>query len=780
MKTIYLFISLFLAISFSLFAQENPSELKPDVQVLMHNPSGIRIEYNITNQELELWISPQAGKEDDYWMRNFSNRDDHTRLFDKISFPALSLNKYEKVEYDPFHSIIHFKNQTMHLATVFDKPGVMLWFEKPEMVDFKSDKQDAAISRKDKVFHIMHPDRGLTFEYIAQLGHGQGSFRHQLQIDRGRSIYARANLKAGQVLYIGGELAVENVPEMMNEFSNKTPEQLLNQTNKKVNKILSAGKVDFKENEKLENLVHFNKRIWVSAQDLSGALHASIKRIYYLIWVREGGLACPWMGYSGWIYPLEKWVDFQMENPTEISDEGPGGRFFGQLVNKKITKWQEDGEFYAIWSAFTHWTQTGDKKFVSGENLELMRDAMNWLERYAFDEEKGVFFRYYYCETPLMYSRDYNWDNAVGKPVLNWDPAPYKGKMIKKSYDIYVNLLNYSVYRMLESMCIANNIENNYGEKAEKLAESMKHWFEKDGLPMYGHVISTDDEEISADPYGMDETDYIWALTCPPFYPDYIDIKKLRTRLFEDLQKKKDGYFLAAYFSILGALDLLENSEEEIIEATTYAAKECYIPWEDIPLAGSMVEMSGYYPPGHGHHIRPQMFTMGAWFGAMSNLGIHRLPFGLRIQPCKSLQQIEKYQYQGKSLDIKFSGKGENIAYSINGQPVKYSLQIPEQMLNKEKNNIVVSLSNAADKFPLLIKSSIRLLDVSKSGKDIKYHCRGYGNSFLHFMQGKHSLEVKIVDKNGEKLDFIQKQKKDLLQIHLQSSSEFDVIIGYN
>ncbi len=731
----------------------NPDNPQPDILLLMHNPKGIRIEYNITRQELELWISPQAGKESVYWIRNFSNRDDHTRLFDRISFPALSVKDYKRVNYDPWHSSILFENQEMHIAMAHDRPVVMVWFEQDELVDLKSDKSDTIGTRTDQMFHMVHPDRGLEFDFVAATRNGQ--FRHQLQTDRGRSTYARCILKAGEKLFIGGELTKEIISESIEEMLSVPAEELIAAANEWTDGIIENGQVELRESDSLEQMVNFNKRIWVSSQDLSGALHASIKRIYYLIWVREGGLACPWMSYSGWVHPLEEWTRFQLQNPTEIHDEGPGGRFFGQLTNGKITKWQEDGTFYATWCAFTHWTQTGSREFITSENLEVLRESMDWLERYCFDEEEGIFYRHYFCETPLYNSRDFGWDNAVGKPVYQWDPPPYQGKKIELSYDIYINTLNYSVYRMLESMCNASGIENNYGEKAKMLAEHMAGFFLNPGLPDYGRVIATDGTVLRSEPYGMDRTDYIWALTCPPFYPDYVDIDKYRNLLFDDLLEKKDQYFLAAYFSILGSLDLRQVDQSDLEWAFNYAAKECYVPWENLPMAGSMVEMSGYYPPGHGHQIRPQMFTMGAWFGAMGNLAVHRLPFGIAAQPGVLAKGIKNYSYKGNTIQFSINGSGKNCHININGTDVANSLQVPEGLLEDGNNTVVVELVDASLSGPLLISSSMQLKDISRSDRKIKYHfdCFVPGNTAqFQGIQGKDSLEIS--DDNGTPVAF--------------------------
>ncbi len=729
--------------------------MKTDRMVLMHNPMGIRIEYNISKQELVLWISPKAKASKNYFDRNFSNRDDHTSIFDRISFPGLANATFDSCKYDPFHSIIYFKEQTVHLATLYDHPALFVWLEKPGKIDFKTDKNDEIINRKDNIFHSEHPDRGYVFGYMARIADGESHFQHQLQIDRGRSTYARAHLKPNEPLLIAAALKEQDVPRIAFNLIKKSPAQWLESVNEKVDEKTKYGRVVFKGHDKLQKLIDFNKRIWVSSQDHMGALHASIKRIYYLIWVREGGLACPWMGYTGWVDPLEDWTAFQLANPTEIYDEGPGGRFFGQLVNKKITKWQEDGAFYAIWSAFTHWTQTGDDQFVSGDNLVLLEESMDWLERYCYDHEKGLFYRRYYCETPLKQSRDYGWDNAVGRPETRWVPAPYQGEDIVKTYDIYVNLLNYAAYMMLDAMRQEQGMERKYDDKASILAENMKRFFKKDQLPSYGELITTDKESIIADPYGMDDTDYQWALTLPPFYPHYINISKIREHLFNDLMEEMDGFFLAAYFSILGSLDIYHFDQDKIMQATEYAAKECYKPWTDLPMAYSMVEMSGVFPPGSGHHIRPQMFTMGAWFGAMGNLGVRRLPFGIALRPSQKLTAYENYQYKNHLVNVEYEGTGNSIKnILLNGEELRFTWQIPALALEKGKNHVKVVLGGKKQNPSTLIASSMELINVKTAADNkVLYTFRGYGNNKIEWIN-TNQQNIKITDKKNREIEY--------------------------
>ncbi|BDD01263.1 hypothetical protein [Persicobacter psychrovividus] len=727
-------------------------EKKVDQLILMHSPMGVRAEYNISQSTIELWINPKAGEDNSYKMRNFSNRDDHTKIFDKISFPALSAADYVSTDYDPWHTVVHYKNQDVHIATLEDSPVFYIWTSKAGMIDFKTDKQDTPIKRAERSFVSAHPDRGLNFEFAAVLK--GGDFQHQLQIDQGRSTYCRAEMVPNQPIFIGGALKGEHIERKLQQLAAKGQQKLMADNDKEVIKETAFGKLVLNDHDSLQNLIDFNKRIFLSAQDKSGAMQAALQKIYYLIWVRDGGLACSWMAYSGWANPLDKWTDFQMANPTNIEENGRTGRFFGQMANGKITKWQEDGLFYAVWSAFTYWTQTNDTKYISKDNLKLMMEACDWLEDYCYDQKEGLFYRQYFCETPLYNSRDFGWDNAVGKPVLGWDAPPYKGKKIERSYDIYINLFNYSVYRMLHEVCEVQGVKNNYAEKAEALVEKMKPLFPEGKMPYYGKAVATDGTVLMADGYGLDETDYIWALTCPPFFPKEFDIDRYQKTLFDDLLVKKDEYFLAGYFSILATLEMDDINQDDLRKAIDYAAKECYIPWKNMPMAGAMVEMSGFYPAGSNHQIRPQIFSMGAWFGAMTNIAVKRLPHGLALQAGKLVKEINDYQYRGKLVDFKFEGEGTLDYFTVNGKKVTASNQIPDAWLNKDKNEVVGFRSTQKTAAPKLLSSTIELLDLQEAKGELSFTFISIAEAQIVLSNSTAEAIDKLTDANGTAIRF--------------------------
>ena len=610
-----------LAAAFAPLAGQTPPTL-----VLMHSHMGIRMEYDIGTQRLNLWIISFA--------RNLARLPPIAisptvtttpASFDRITLPGLTLQDFLNCDYDAFHSLLHFKNQTLHLASLYDQPAVLLWFEKPGLVDIKTDKSARILDRSPRLFSIQQNDRGKDLAFVASIAPGAGAFLHQLEIDEGRSTYARARLEPGQVLFFAAGLSAQNIPALAQTLAAQPLDQILKRNEALVAEAASRGNIRLRHLPRLQKLLDVNKRFLLSMQDPEGAQRNTAKSIYYLIWVRNGGMTYPPLTAAGWVDPLRRWNRFELANPTVIQDEEPRGRMFGQLVNGKINKWEEDGAFYAILSAFSYWTQTGDKSFLSGENLATLEDAMDWLERRCFDPSKGLFGRYYHSESPLYASRDYGWDNAVGFPVQPRPPV-YHGETIRRSYDLYINLLSYSSYLML-SAAEQGDKADEYRRKAEALAKKIQPWLDdkQNGLPAFGTLISKDFRPVPAGPYGQinprDVADYEWALSVPPFAPRPWQMDSIDQALFRHMQADPRGYFLAAYFSILTALDTDAVDEREIMAMIDYAARQSYPAGKYLPMPYTMKEMTDYPDGDPDHDIRPETFTSGPWYGTDGRLG---------------------------------------------------------------------------------------------------------------------------------------------------------------
>ncbi|NJM15259.1 MAG: hypothetical protein HC896_07680 [Bacteroidales bacterium] len=439
-----------------------------------------------------------------------------------------------------------------------------------------------------------------------------------------------------------------------------------------------------------------------------------------------------------------------------------------------ITKWQEDGLFYVVWPAFTHWTQTGDKSLCEGKYLNNMEKAMVWLEKRAFDKEKGLFGRYFACETPMTGSYDDGWDNATGAPTFKWG-SDYEGNTITRTYDIYINLLNYSNYVMLSAMQTDKTKAERYYEKATNLEKNIHKFFDYDNiLPSYGDLLTNKGGLVTAKPYGMDIWDYVWGLSLPPFEANIpAKYRDLREQIRKDMTTTNSGYFLCVYFALLTSMDTEIHSEDSIMAAMDKLVPVSAKPGKYLPMPYAMPEMFNVSEDNPYHDIRPLVYSIAPWLSAVTNLGIHRMPFGIAARGTNYLEKIENYQYKGANINAVYEGKGVLNTVSLNGKVLAHSLQIPENMLKKGDNALIVQLGKDKGPKNLLIASTVQLNAIATANGKVVYKITSYGKNVLTFKGLNKS--VAVADANGNKVKATAIEMDNLTYIEFEGRGEFNV-----
>jgi hypothetical protein len=698
--------------------------------VLMHSRMGIRIEFNVNQCALTLWISPQAGKSVDYRDRNFSCRDDHTCIFDRISFPELAGRKFTGCDYDAFHSVLNFEGQKLHVASLLDRPVVLVWAESPEVVDFKSDKQDAISRRTPRVFGVRHPDRGKLLTFCAALGKGKGEFAHQPEVDAGRSTYARVVLAARQLLVIGGELETEKVEAIVTGVAAKPVAALLAENERQIAAALLPGTVVIRDNPEMQKLYDANKRHLLSAQDASGAIRAALKYVYYLIWSTDGSVTATHVFQTGWHDFLTRWLGFLLANPTS-QEAPPAGRFFGQLVNGKITKREEFGSLCAVWAAFMHWGLTGDDRFVSGQNLRVLEDAVDWLDRYCFDPEVGGLGTFYFgggSEDPFYGSNDFGFDAAVGCPIRRDCYAPrYQGRIILRGYEFGMNLNQYNMYLMLaartsgaKSAAYARRAGTIEKFLLKLLDENARAYYRLDGGALVPAPVERDREKSGLLAVQSESPAFFMPAFARLFMNRQAAFKPLTT---ESVKDKMPCYV----YGLLAGLDTEFVSEDQVFASLEATLIYNIRPSRFMPMAYTMVETLGL-EGGEWHDIRPQAFSAGPFQGAVANLGVRTMPFGIALRGSRHLAALRHYEYRHGHLDIRYTGRGKVRRILLNGKPLEHTLQVPDARVRKGANAVVVELAAQPPAGPVLIYSTVRLIDTAVAAQTVSYklecHCQ--------------------------------------------------------
>lgn len=705
--------------------------------ILLHNRMGMRIEFNLQQQALEIWISPRAGKSLDYRDRNFSNRDDHTVLFDQIHFPNLSAADFVHCDEDPFQPTLVFKKQKLQLINLFSQPALALWFEKPETVDFKSDKQDRLLKTAEKIFAVEHPDRERLFHYYAQLSAGKGCFSLSPWNESGRSLYSRARCDAGQLLIITGGLADEAVDALADRLASTTLGDLITQNERALVQVIQAGAIQVRDRPDLQKYLDAHRALLVSLQDASGALRSSSDRRDYLIAHREASQATVWSAYSGWVNPLTQWCGFQLANPA-LSKEEPGGKFFGRLVAGPLSGRQEDGIYYAIWSAFTHWTQTGSRRAIPQESLQLLEQAMNWLERYCYDPKQNAFGRFYAGNQPLTASLDYGWNSVCGGPAAT--PAlQINGKIVNRSYDLYINQLAFAGYLMLAALQSGDKSEA-YANQADKLEKFFEPYYKKSGaLPAYGALLDDKGKKFQADPFALSPDDYLFALSGPLFYSDYPAVQAVREKTLPEVIKRLPELSTASALSFLSAVDPVFQNEQNIAELFNAIMTRL--------LSDGSTCATRFTPDAAGDgKVRPAAAPSGALLAAVSNMGLRRLPFGLAVRSNRVLSRLSQYEYKGRLLEIRYEGQGAEAGLQINGQRLAHTLQVPEAALQDGVNEVTVLMNSDPPEINQLVYSTVRLEQVRKQGAELTFEIECYGKNVLIFTRLTGQVKMRSAD----------------------------------
>ncbi len=717
-------------------------------RVILHHRLGLRIEFDPASSRLQIWISPRAGHTLDSRDRNFSNRDDHTVLFDEIAFPQLSGHDYVRSEYDPFQTVLYYKHQTLHFFNPVHQPALLVWCEKPEVLTIKGHGSDRSLATSDRTFSLEHSERGQLLHFVAELGEGNGRITYSPWPAAGRSLYARLQPSAGQVVVLAAATAAEDISASAHRLATTSIGDLFTAQDRTVLQALQKGVIEVRDRPGLQKIIEANRSVLFSMQDASGALHQSLAAEGYLLSHRDGSLATVLTANSGWLDPLTLWSAFQLSNPTRT----PTASYFGHVVDGALSGRQEDGLFYAIWSAFTHWTQSGSRRVIDEQRLALLEEAMNELERYCFDPKQNAFGRYYIGNQALSACAEYGWDGLSGRPVFE-APLMWQNKTVARSYDLYINQLAYSSYLMLAAMASGAKADA-YGNKADKLEKVLESFYKKaDVLPAFGTLYGEKGKLGSAEPFQPSADDYILALCISPFYSDYHAIHGIRQVALSKLAGQKNRLSWSSYWSFLAGLDPLFQNEKEIAQAiedgisSVSAAQQAPFMAEAVNESGEMTASR------YGAYAAP----IGGLCAAITNTGLRRLPFGLAFRPSRFLSRLSQYEYKGRLLDVQFKGDGGWAAVSVNGQLLSHTWQLPEAFLQEGVNDIQVSLGPEPAATSVLVYSTVRLENVKTAAAETLFEMDGYGKNVTVFKNLTGQVKIRAAD--GTTIPYLTSKK---------------------
>lgn len=683
----------------------------------------------LDDARLLLWWSPGAGSTFDALERNYSNRDDHLKVFERIHIEGLPLPEFRSCDYDAYRAVLYFTNHEIELATVPDLPVVLVTARRgPLSLRFKTYRHDTLMAASEKAWTIRHEEGGRCFEFTTALGAGAGALKHQPIFEPGRALYCRADLAEGQTLAVGVGLEGQNMAAATAARVIQPIEVIHQETAQRLARDLADGTPTFRGAPELDAFYALNRRSLHGAIDESGALRAALKEVYYLIWVRDGAFCFNSQAAAGWMHKHLEWCRFLLNNPLTIGPEDPKlppGRTFGQLVARRFGKMEEDGPYYVAWSVFTSWVQSGDQSLLTPEHLALLEDMVRWVEAYDFDEARGLFRERMVDESPYKGSRDDGWDAAIGD-LHREGGVKYQGKHILFSYSAYMNLLMFGTYTMLAALPGISQAEL-YRAKAERLWKHLAPFLPHQGLPPAGELVMEDGEVILAPPYIPKTACYLWAFSLPGLAPiPHIDA--LRLHLLRDVLASPKGHWINAITALVAAVDPLTCEEQELVRALHYLVGQGRRSGKYLPMPGTMPEKYDAPDGAYYDDIRPQAFAQSSFLAACTSLGVRRLPFGLAVRPTRFLDALSSYAWRESRIDFVFGAAHQGV--EIDGTPLPCSLQLPEEAFRPGRMRVSVGILPVHG---CLTRSNVRLLSVSQVGSEVVYSMEAPGLSELAF-----------------------------------------------
>jgi hypothetical protein len=705
-------------------------------QIFMSNPKALRVEYRLDDQRLILWWSPRAGRSTDWRDRHFSNWQNHLEVFEEITLPGCGLGDFERCDYDPYHCVLHFRDQTLHLALRPDTAAALLWTDRPQAVEIKTHRYDQALREEAHLFLIRHAEPSYVFAFGAALGPDAGVLRHCPFHVEWNSTYTRAELEPGQLMVIGVGLEEDAVGEVLEGLASVAPAQHLEETDAALAPVEARGRVVAPAHPELERLQRVVLRGLHSMIDESATFRASLKDIYYQIWVRDSGFSFAYQAAAGWPHKLRELCRLLLDNPLTVGEGqgAPAGRLFGQMINRAYGKCEEDGLYYVVWTLFTYWTQCDELDFMTDSDWDLIAEALTWVDAAAWDPERGLYGQHWADESPTCGWRDFGWDYAFGKPLDGRDVARHNGQRIARSYDTYFNLIQHSAFTMLAAL--NPDRFSHLTVRAERLWRELTPMLAQrtDGLPPYGELLLESGERVVAPYWGPVTSVYVWGLTMPCFAP-LPDWPQVHATLWDAIRRQPRLHWINGICSTAAAIDPWVAGEEQVLEVIKQTATEAFRPGKFLPMGGAMPEKMDAPQGSYHNDIRPQGFAMGAWLAALASLGVRRLPYGLALRPTRAITNLSAFQWRRTSLDFQFGPTGTALGLEINGQRVPHTLQLPEKLLSEGHNRIRLVEGPPS---PLLIRSTVRLDNIRISPGNpcrVQYDCSAFGLAELVFAE---------------------------------------------
>lgn len=679
--------------------------------LILQNRCGNRLSllFHERHVELDLSYKPNAFRRKELAARIFSGRDVWTNLFASATIPDVGHGDVAQWGYDPFATELRLQHGNGA------RNRVRVWNLPTENVFVLSARAPLTlVFRPHRTFS--DPRDGLFIERFADRGEEITSFvafpSRQLSRLRDLADGSRAiQLCEDDLVVVGGEETPAQVERLLAGLAGLTPDRLGAQVEAELAAPLAAGRVVAADPD-LQRVLDLNRRVVWSGLDAGGACFGALNRIYHLVWVRDGSMTSAHMAQSGNPAFIRTWAPFLLANPSRVmAEDGSRHDEFGQIVGTRWSKAEDDGLFYASWSAFAHWQATGDDALLAGPALPRLLGAIDRHLESRYDAQLGLMGSDTLGEESLHGSPYYGYD-VVNGTISRWNGHAEGRRPVRWIHSLYHQANTINVLLMAGALLAERPaLDGGRRERWLRLAAGLTtRTRELLGLPdgtLAAMILRYQDGSDERVPFGRgcDYWETAWAVSQGPFLP-WPDLQLATAALVRRDWSSYNAHGFCPWNCLARILHehgllpaggwraMLDQQVREALQLTT-----------KYPMPGALTEYAGS-PEGW----RGLPFSAGSLMASACAQLLRALPQGVAVRGGSAVDAVSGWRWRLSRLEATASGAGEEVAaWSLDGERFARCLQVPEDRLRAGGHAIAI-VRGAAPAHACILGSDAQLL----------------------------------------------------------------------
>ncbi len=733
-------------------------QVEPGIHnIVLQNRCGNRLTIimNDQNTDLEFIYKPNAFRRKDLWARNFSDRDNFTSLFDKVSFPFVRASYMKEYGYDPFLTVLKMQapsqaRNNLSFLNIADENAFIVTASSPLLISIRP-KVKFEISNGLLTESFIERGENIV-SYVKFPGFSENRFR---MLKDGTIVL---QVMENDVVIFGGEENLHQVDRVIKRFSGMTFDAINNENEQVMSSVLDRSTFVY-DNADFQRVLDLNKRIVYSAFDEGGAVNGALARIYDLIWNRDGSMSSSLMAMAGMPDLIKLWAPFILHNPNWILTDPVTGKHtpeYLQILGTRWTKSEDDGIYYALLSVYTHFMTTGSDELIQTDDFARLLEAIDRFLSKTWEPDKKMIGSDTRGETSLRSSPFYGYDAVNGIMYTDLRESDVEHTTLSRSYSLYNQVNTYNLLRMamilMEQDAGYDGVKYaGYAKIAGDIEKTVKTTFRDDKGYLYAGLekMSDGSEHWRRFERGADYWEYAWAVSLGPFFPA-LDIQIESARMTEKTWPSIRSYGYCPWNTLAGFLYEYGMSSGDYEDMLSQEVKEALMLTNKYTMPGAVTEYQGNV---EGWRALP--FQIGALYYSMGYQLIHALPEGLSVRASQKVSSLNNFRYRNSTFNATADGKGDDVSsFTLNGEKFTGTLQIPEDRMQTGTNGIFVERTEKSNNLRLR-SSDTRLMGYVESERNYTYEVHSTWKSHLVFDNLDKASSVKVINTgSGEETAF--------------------------